>query len=73
MKTKDFTENRHNFSNEQIETETVKCKKCGTEVDELAVFPGGICVCCHEKKFNAAVAKNGGVLPRPSFAQIFSK
>jgi hypothetical protein len=25
------------------------CKECGTEVDELAVFPGGICLGCYKK------------------------
>lgn len=26
------------------------CKKCGAPVDELAVFPGGICLKCHAEK-----------------------
>ena len=52
---------------------TVKCKKCGSEIDPLAVFPGGICLGCHEKKFNAEVARNGGILPRPDFSKILAK
>jgi hypothetical protein len=43
------------------------CKACKALVDELAIFPGGICLACHEKKFDAEVARNGGRLPRPDF------
>lgn len=32
-----------------------KCCKCGCEIDELAVFPGHICVTCHAAKFDAAL------------------
>lgn len=52
--------------------ETVKCKQCGAEVNWLAVFPGKICVCCHEKKFNREVSRNGGILPRPDFSKVIS-
>jgi uncharacterized OB-fold protein len=48
-----------------------KCKKCGTQIDELCVFPGGVCLDCHAKKFDAEVKKNGGILPRPNFSKIF--
>lgn len=27
----------------------LNCKSCAVEVDELAVFPGGICVDCYAK------------------------
>lgn len=57
----------------KIETETTKCKQCATVIDVLAVFPGHICIVCHEKKFNAAVARNGGRLPRPDFTKVISK
>jgi hypothetical protein len=50
------------------ETENKKCKKCGALVDWLAVFLGGICVTCHEKRFNAEVARTGR-LPRPNFGK----
>ena len=39
-------------------------------MDDLAVFPGQICINCHEKKFNEMVAKNNGVLPRPNFKNV---
>jgi hypothetical protein len=26
------------------------CTKCHVEIDELAVFPGGICLTCHDAK-----------------------
>jgi hypothetical protein len=29
------------------ENEMLKCKKCHAPVDELAVFPGGICLECY--------------------------
>ena len=29
---------------------TLKCRKCGVEMDELEVFPGGICLTCHAEK-----------------------
>jgi hypothetical protein len=51
---------------------TTGCKRCGAEIDALDVFPGGICIECHEKKFNAQVARNGGVLPRPDFSKILN-
>lgn len=48
------------------------CKKCNAKIDPLAVFPGGICLACHEKKFNAELKKNGGILPRPDFTKVFA-
>lgn len=29
------------------DTEMTNCKQCKAEIDELAVFPGGICVECY--------------------------
>jgi hypothetical protein len=29
-------------------TDPVKCSECGSEVDPLAVFPGGLCLPCWE-------------------------
>ena len=58
---------------EEMLEETVPCKKCGCKVSELAMFPGGICVTCHESKFNAQVKANGGVIPRPNFFKSISK
>lgn len=52
--------------------ETVACKKCGAKVDPLAVFPGGICVACHEKRYNAEVRRTG-VMPRPDFGSAVRK
>ena len=49
------------------------CKTCRAEIDVLAVFPGGVCLRCHEIKFNAEVARNGGVLPRPDFRKVFNR
>jgi len=49
------------------------CKSCRAEIDVLAVFPGGVCLRCHEIKFNAEVARNGGVLPRPDFRKVFNR
>lgn len=37
-----------------MDTNTVACKRCGKAIDELAVFPGGICVECHAKAFDAS-------------------
>lgn len=42
------------------------CTSCAAKMDPLAVFPGGICLGCHEKKFDAELARTG-VLPRPDF------
>jgi hypothetical protein len=53
--------------------EQVSCKKCNAQISWLAVFPGGICLCCHEKKFNAELARNGGILPRPNFFAAIGK
>jgi len=50
----------------------VTCNKCKTEIDELAVFPGKICVSCYEKVFNKMVAKNGGILPKPNFKKTLN-
>ena len=32
-----------------MDSVTVKCKACGADVDELAVFPGGICLSCYSQ------------------------
>ena len=48
---------------------SVPCKRCGSQVSELALFPGGICVKCHEVRFNQLVKFNGGILPRPDFSK----
>jgi hypothetical protein len=48
------------------------CKQCGAVVDALAVFPGGICLACHERKFNAELARTG-ILPRPDFIAAIAK
>lgn len=45
------------------------CRKCSEPTHELATFPGGICLKCHETKFNAEVARTAGVLPRPDFTK----
>ncbi len=58
---------------QEIPTETIKCKKCNNLIDILAVFLGGICLNCHEIKFNAQVKFNNGILPRPNFSNIFSQ
>lgn len=52
---------------------TVKCTKCGKEISELAVFPNGICLECYEKKFDAELKRNKGVLPKPDFSKIINK
>lgn len=49
------------------------CKCCGAEIDELAVFPGGICVECHTKRFDAKLAKEGWEAVRPDFRKVFRK
>lgn len=49
------------------------CKACGATIDPLAVFPGRICLACHEKKFDAQVRTNGGRLPVPDFTRIFAR
>ena len=51
---------------ENLEDE-VSCKKCQSKVNWLAVFPGGICVDCHSRKYNSSVLRNGGILPVPNF------
>jgi len=61
---------RRLLEGEDYHYDTVNCKKCGGEVSELAVFPGGICLSCHEKKFDAQVLANGGILPRPDFTRV---
>jgi len=50
----------------------IKCKKCHNPTDKLAIFPGGICVSCHEIRFNAQVKLNNNILPRPNFTNLFS-
>ncbi len=44
----------------------VTCKKCGEETDELAVFPGGICLSCYEKKME------GQPLEKPDFIRTIN-
>jgi hypothetical protein len=39
--------------------QTTKCKKCGKKIDQLDVFPEGLCVDCHEEKYNEQ-EKNAG-------------
>ena len=51
----------------------IKCKSCGAKIDQLAVFPGGICINCHEKRFNDQVRCNGGILPRPDFTKAMAE
>lgn len=34
----------------EIDEGKVECRKCSSEIDALAVFPGGICLACHAKK-----------------------
>ena len=63
------------FTDEEIKNlmqrgSALRCKSCGAPVDELATFPGGICLGCHEVKFDAEVALNGGRLPRPDFGNL---
>ncbi len=58
-----------NDENKIMTTDKIICKKCGAKVHPLAVFPGGICLKCHEVKFDAEVRRNGGVLPRPDFVK----
>jgi len=53
--------------------EMTNCKRCGASVNILAVFPGKLCVACHEKKFNASVKANNGILPRPDFLSAIAK
>jgi hypothetical protein len=53
-------------------SELVPCKKCGTQTEVMDLFPGKVCLCCHEKRFNAAVSKNGGILPRPDFSKVIA-
>jgi len=57
--------------NEMLE-ENVACKKCGTKVSELAVFPGRLCLACHEVKYNLHV-KLTGKLPEPNFFAAIGK
>jgi hypothetical protein len=53
-------------------SDDVPCKKCKKMIDPLAVFPGGICLDCHAKKFDAQVRANGGILPRPDFVSTLN-
>ncbi len=41
--------------------DTVECRACGAEVDELAVFPGRICLTCYSKtpEANAPLTAEG--------------
>lgn len=55
-----------------MNTDTHQCTSCQAQIDALAVFPGGICVQCHEKKFDAEVARNGGILPKPDFTSVLN-
>ncbi len=36
----------------------VKCNRCNQMTDELAVFPGGVCLSCWEKKEGRAPLTN---------------
>ena len=36
-----------------MNTQTLQCKRCNKETDALAVFPGGVCLACWEKKEGA--------------------
>lgn len=49
------------------------CKRCHARVDELALFPGRICVTCYERVYDAMVRLNGGKLPRPDFSKIIKE
>jgi len=46
------------------------CNKCGKKIDPLEVFPGGICVDCHEEMFDRELERTG-ILPKPDFKNIF--
>lgn len=48
----------------------VNCTKCGCSMHHLDKFPGGICIACHAKKFDAQVRKDGGRLPKPNFKDV---
>ena len=48
----------------------VNCTKCGCAMHHLDKFPGGICIVCHGKKFDAQVMRNGGRLPKPNFRNV---
>lgn len=51
---------------------TINCKQCGAKIDEIDVFPGKICINCHERKFNTEVIRTGA-LPRPDFTKVIAK
>ena len=51
--------------------ETTTCKQCGNVVNILAVFPGGRCIDCHTRKFDADAARTG-TLPRPDFSKVLN-
>ena len=44
----------------------VICKRCKRETDELAVFPGGICLACYEKAYDATPEQE-----RETIARVF--
>ena len=48
----------------------MKCKKCGIKIQPLELFPGEICIDCHEKQFNKRL-KEIGILPKPDFLKVF--
>ena len=48
------------------------CKRCHAQVDEIALFPGRICVTCYERVYDSIVRLNGGRLPRPDFTKVIN-
>ena len=52
--------------------ETVDCKKCKKPTNWLAVFPKGLCLACHEERYNREVARTGQ-LPKPNFLKPICK
>lgn len=42
------------------------CKACQAPTDPLATFPGGICLACHEIRYNRELARTG-IMTRPDF------
>lgn len=47
-----------------MKDETIKCAGCGTEIDALAVFPGGICLSCYEQTPAARAPLTGAGIAR---------
>ena len=44
-----------------------KCTKCGGDIHPLEVFPGNICLNCHEKQ------EKNKPLEKPNFTKVFNK